>query len=132
MFSSTSTSSGNSASGSTSTSRTACASTSTSSSKVAGNTCFVCFVNSDLRYVFSLCSTIYFTICFNSMSLFTITTRYVQVFEKNFLQFCGCSLLSFMALCLVLIPGQSLFVWYQRFGTPAIFGFLFFSFLSRI
>ena len=75
MFSSTSTSSGNSASGSTSTSRTACASTSTSSSKVAGNTWFVCFVNSDLRYVFSLCSTIYFTIFFNSMSLFTIITR---------------------------------------------------------
>ena len=126
MFSNTSASSGNSASGSTSTSRTACASTSTSSSKVAGNTWFVCFVNSDLRYVFSLCSTIYFTICFNSMSLFTITTHYVQVFEKNFLQFCGCSLFSFMALCLVLIPGQSLFVWYQSFGTPAIFGFLFF------
>ena len=75
MFSSTSTSSGTSASSSTSTSRTACASTSTSNSKVAGNTWFVCFVNSDLRYVFSLCSTIYFTIFFNSMSLFTIITR---------------------------------------------------------
>ena len=127
MFSSTSTSSGISARSSTSTSRTACASTSTSSSKVAGNTWFVCFVNSDLRYVFSLCSTIYFTICFNSMSLFTITTRYVQVFEKNFLQFCGCSLLSFMALCLVLIPGQSFLS-----GTKALEHQLYLDFCSLV
>ena len=78
MFSSTSASSGTS----TSTSRTACASTSTSSSKVAGNTCFVCFVNSSQFRQFRL--TICVFIVFYNL-FYNMLQLHVSVHNHNIL-----------------------------------------------